>query len=86
MNVLILGANGEAFRCALEVELGTLPSRCEVFFVFPDLPHQKFSNEKVKRILAGQAQDSLDHYWSRGGVTSICAQASGCAAARLVNS
>ncbi len=62
---------GEAFRCALEVEPGTLPSRCEVFFVFPDLPHQKFSNEKVKRILEWQAQDSLDHYWRRGGITSI---------------
>lgn len=56
---------GEAFRCAVEVDLEALPSRSEIFFVFPDLPHQKFSNGKAKRILGWQPQDNLDHFWKK---------------------
>jgi nucleoside-diphosphate-sugar epimerase len=56
---------GEAFRCALDVELQKLPSRSEIFFVFPDLPHQKFSNEKARRILGWEPQDKLDQFWKK---------------------
>ena len=56
---------GEAFRCAIDVALDTLPSRCELFFVFPDLPHQKFSNEKARRVLGLEPQDSLDQFWKK---------------------
>ena len=58
---------GEAFGPALEVDLETLPSRCEAFNIFTDLPHGKFSNEKAKRILGWQPTDNLEKYWTRSG-------------------
>eukprot|EP01048_Picozoa_sp_COSAG05_P023088 COSAG05_NODE_4860_length_1345_cov_1.891653_1_plen_133_part_00 len=30
---------GRAVRCAIEVSLQRLPSRCEIFFISADLPH-----------------------------------------------
>ena len=56
----------QAVRCALEVDLETLPSRCEVFSIFADLPHGRFSNEKAKRLLGWQPQDDLRAHWTRG--------------------
>ena len=41
------------------VDLETLPSRWESFFVFADLPHHKFSNEKTKRLLGWQPTNDL---------------------------
>ena len=58
---------GEAFGPALEVDLATLPSKCEVFNIFTDLPHGKFSNEKAKRLLGWQPTDNLETYWTRSG-------------------
>ena len=55
----------EATRCALDVELDSLPSRSEVFFIFPDLPHQKFSSEKARRILGWEPQDRLEQFWKK---------------------
>jgi nucleoside-diphosphate-sugar epimerase len=55
----------DAFGCALDVELQSLPSRCERFFVFPDLPHQKFDNEKAKRLLGWQPRDGLEPFWNK---------------------
>ena len=55
----------EAFGCALDVELESLPSRCERFFVFPDLPHQKFDNEKAKRILGWKPRDGFEPFWNK---------------------
>ncbi len=55
----------DSFRCALDIDLSALPSRSEVFFMFPDLPHGKFSNEKAKRILGWQPQDDLSQYWMK---------------------
>jgi len=55
----------DAVRCALDVELEGLPSRSEVFFVFPDLPHQKFSNEKARRMLGWEPRDRLDQFWRK---------------------
>ncbi len=53
----------ESFRCALEVDLQTLPSRSECFFVFPDIPHAKFSNTKTRRLLGWKPRNSLERYW-----------------------
>ena len=55
----------EAIRCALDVDLDTLPSRCEAFNIFTDMPHQKFSNEKTKRLLNWKPQHSLEHFWRK---------------------
>jgi len=56
---------GEAFRCALEVDVKKLPSKCEMFFVFPDLPHQKFSNCKARSILGWEPKDNLVQFWKK---------------------
>ena len=58
---------GESIRSALSVDFESLPSRCEVFFISADIPHQKFSNEKAKRILGWQPTDKLSRYWSKAG-------------------
>jgi len=56
---------GEAFRSALEVALTTLPSKSECFFVFPDIPHGKFSNDKTRRLLSWEPQDDLSQFWKK---------------------
>ena len=56
---------GRAFGPALTVGLDTLPSRCEAFFIFTDLPHEKFSNEKAKRVLGWQPLDRLEYMWRK---------------------
>ena len=55
----------ESFRCALSADAERLPSRCEVFYVFADLPHQKFSNEKARRVLGWEPKDRLTEIWRR---------------------
>ena len=56
----------EAIRLGLSVDLATLPSRCEVFNIHADLPHQRFSNEKNRRLLGFTPQDRLEAMWRRG--------------------
>ena len=56
---------GAVFQKGLEIRLETLPSRCEIFFIFADNPQNKFVNEKTKRILGFTFQDSLSISWSR---------------------
>ena len=56
---------GRAFASALSVDLDTLPSRWESFFVFADLPHHKFSNEKVKRLLGWRPTQDLHEFWTK---------------------
>jgi len=51
---------GAAFLPGLEIPLETLPSKCEVFNLFADLPHRRFSNEKTRRILGWKPQDLLE--------------------------
>ncbi len=55
----------QAFRPALTVPLESLPSRCETFFIFADLPHGKFNNDKAKRILGWKPTDNLDAFWRK---------------------
>ena len=56
---------GEAIKLALEVDLSTLPSQNESFFVTTDLPHGKYSNKKAKRLLGFEPQDNLEQYWRK---------------------
>lgn len=55
----------ESFICALETPINSLPSRCEAFFMFPNLPHGKFSNEKAQRLLGWEPKDDLSKYWMK---------------------
>ena len=59
------GDAGEVFRLGLEIDFAKLPSRCEVFFVFTDMPHGKYTNDKVKRILGLQFKDDLSVLWRK---------------------
>jgi hypothetical protein len=56
---------GEVFRLGLEVDLATLPSRCEVFFILAEMPHGKFMNDKAKRILGFLPKDDLSLLWRK---------------------
>ena len=53
----------EIFRLGLEIDLNRLPSACEVFYVFTDMPHGRFSNEKAKRILGFEPKDDISKLW-----------------------
>ena len=57
--------SAEAFPLALTVDEGSLPSRCEVFYIFTDMPHGRFSNEKAKRILGWQPTNKLEQFYTR---------------------
>ena len=59
------GDAGEAVRLALAAPTESLPSRCEPFFIFADLPHQKFTNEKAKRILGWHPTNNLEEFWRK---------------------
>jgi len=56
---------GNAFASAVEVDKEILPSRCEIFNVFADLPHGQFTNDKTREILDWQPTNNLDKYWRR---------------------
>ena len=56
----------DAFRCALEVDVATLPTYHETFFVFADLPHDLTVNEKTKRLLGWRPKHRLEEFWRRG--------------------
>ncbi len=56
---------GEAVRCALEIEFARLPTRCETYNVFTDLPHGKFSNRKVRTQLNWQPRRFLEGIWNK---------------------
>jgi NAD dependent epimerase/dehydratase family len=59
------GDAGAVFRLGLEIDLAKLPSRCEIFFVFSDMPHGKFINEKAKRVLDFRPKDDLSILWRK---------------------
>lgn len=54
-----------AFKSAIAIDFQRLPSRCEVFNISADIPHQKFSNEKAKRILDWRPEHLLEQFWRR---------------------
>ncbi len=55
----------KVFELGLAIDLATLPSRCELFNVFTDMPHNQFSNEKAKRILGFEPWDDISALWHR---------------------
>ena len=57
--------SAEVFPPGLEIPLEQLPSRFETFFVFTDMPHGKFRNDKVKRVLGWQPRDDISSFWRR---------------------
>jgi hypothetical protein len=61
------GDAGEVFRLGLAIDLAKLPSRCEVFFVFADMPHGKYTNDKVKQVLGLRFRDDLSVLWRKRG-------------------
>ena len=52
-----------AFPLSLEIPDDKLPSKCEIFNIFCDLPHGQFQNEKSRRILGWESTDNLEEYW-----------------------
>ena len=57
--------SAEAIKKALEIDLSTLPTRIENYFVFANLPHGKFSNKKAKDQLGWEPKYDLRDLWSR---------------------
>ena len=55
----------EVFPPGLEIPLEQLPSRFETFYVFTDMPHGRFTNDKVKRVLGWQPRDDIGECWRR---------------------
>jgi nucleoside-diphosphate-sugar epimerase len=63
---VVSGADAaEAFRLGLEIDLARLPSRCEVFFIFTDMPHGKFLNDKAKRLLGFAPKEDISQLWRK---------------------
>jgi nucleoside-diphosphate-sugar epimerase len=56
----------EALRPCLALDLDSLPSRCETFNIFADVPHGKFSNERAKRVLGWRPRHRLEQFWRKG--------------------
>lgn len=56
--------SAEIFPLGLEIDLDALPSQCEIFFIFTDMPHGRFSNEKAKHILGFQPRDDIASMWT----------------------
>ena len=54
-----------AIRKCLEIDLQTLPSRCEIFHITTDTPHGRYSNAKARRLLDWAPQDLLEGYWRK---------------------
>ncbi len=57
----------EAFRLGLAIDLARLPSKCEVFFIFADVPQAKFLNDKAKRVLGFTPRDDVSLLWRKPG-------------------
>jgi hypothetical protein len=55
----------KAFRLGLEVDLAQLPSRCEVFFIFGNVPQGKFTKEKAERILGYTPDVDVSILWRK---------------------
>ena len=53
------------FAPALDIPLGNLPTRSEIFNILCDLPHGQFTNEKTKRILGWIPTDNLQTQWRK---------------------
>jgi nucleoside-diphosphate-sugar epimerase len=59
------GDAAEAFRLGLDIELAKLPSKCEIFFIFTDMPHGQYLNDKAKQILGFRPKDDISILWNK---------------------
>ena len=59
------GDAGESFRLGLDIDLAKLPSKCEIFFIFTDMPHGQFVNDKAKQILGFRPKDDISTLWKK---------------------
>lgn len=57
--------SAEVFPLGLRIPLHELPSRFETFYVFTDMPHGRFTNTKVKKILGWEPRDDISVIWRR---------------------
>ncbi|MEZ4860618.1 MAG: NAD(P)-dependent oxidoreductase [Caldilineaceae bacterium] len=55
----------QIFRLGLEIPLDQLPSRCEIFNIFTDMPHSQFNNDKAKRILGFEPWRDIEQLWQK---------------------
>ena len=56
---------GTAIQCAVEVPRERLASNCETFFVFPDIPHRKFNNDKIMKVLGWRPRYHVEALWNK---------------------
>jgi len=57
--------SAEIFPLGLDIDLDALPSKCEVFYVFTDMPHGRFVNDKAKRILGFEPWADITGIWTK---------------------
>ncbi|MEZ4727556.1 MAG: NAD(P)-dependent oxidoreductase [Caldilineaceae bacterium] len=55
----------QVFPLGLEIPFEKLPSRCEIFNVFTDMPHSQFRNDKAKQILGFEPWPDISALWTR---------------------
>ncbi len=55
----------EIFPLGLEIDLDSLPSKCEIFNIFTNMPHGVFRNDKAQRILGFEPKDDVSAMWRR---------------------
>jgi nucleoside-diphosphate-sugar epimerase len=55
----------DALPLGLEVDLESLPSKCEIFFICTDVPHGGYTNEKAKRLLGFAPKENLERLWNK---------------------
>jgi nucleoside-diphosphate-sugar epimerase len=56
---------GTAVRAAVEVDLATLPSRCETYFPGAPLPHGQFDFSKMQRVLGWSPRYHIEAMWNK---------------------
>jgi hypothetical protein len=55
----------QVFPLGLEIGFEKLPSRCEIFNVFTDMPHSQFRNDKAKAILGFEPWPDIADLWRK---------------------
>ena len=55
----------EIFPLGLDIDLDGLPSKCEIFNIFTNMPHGVFRNDKAQRILGFEPKDDISMMWRR---------------------
>ncbi|MCE7981623.1 MAG: NAD(P)-dependent oxidoreductase [Caldilinea sp. CFX5] len=55
----------QVFSLGLAIGFEKLPSRCEIFNVFTDMPHSQFRNDKAKQILGFEPWADIASLWCK---------------------